>query len=156
MKLSRRMIGYPVVTILSWTIPTILRIGETFGWQSPDILDQIGRITIYIHGFLIFLVYCSTSPCLQIWKQYFISFYSTTVSNQSTTRTSQQTSSLSLRNRTQSNSIDIAPVVPIYHSSMSLEADDSEGNYFHNNSQNRRWTTDIFNFPRVPTNEFPE
>jgi hypothetical protein len=62
------MIGYPLVTVFSWTLPTIQHIGDFFSWEN-DLFSQISQVTVYIQGFLVFLIYCKTSPALRLWKR---------------------------------------------------------------------------------------
>lgn len=68
MKLSRYMIGYPLVTVFCWTLPTIQRLGDLFSWDSSQFSDA-AAVTVYIQGFLVFIIYCKTSPVLKLWKK---------------------------------------------------------------------------------------
>jgi hypothetical protein len=67
MRLARYMIGYPLVTIFCWTLPTIQRISDLFSVQPLSF--GASQVTVYIEGFLIFLIYCKTSPALKLWDK---------------------------------------------------------------------------------------
>jgi hypothetical protein len=69
MKLTRYMIGYPLVTIFCWTLPTINRVSDLF--SSEALSFQASQVTVYIQGFLVFLIYSKTSPALKLWKRFF-------------------------------------------------------------------------------------
>jgi hypothetical protein len=64
------MIGYPLVTVFCWTLPTAQHIGDLFSWDN-DLFSEISQVTVYIQGFLVFLIYCKTSPAIKLWKRAF-------------------------------------------------------------------------------------
>lgn len=64
------MVGYPLVTVFSWILPTAQHICDLYSWDN-DLFSQVSQVTEYIQGFLVFLIYCKTSPALKLWMRAF-------------------------------------------------------------------------------------
>jgi hypothetical protein len=65
---------YPLVAVLCWVAPTIVRIGDAFGWSDPTI-DGISQFMSYFQGFLDAVVYFSISSALKEWRKSFAALY---------------------------------------------------------------------------------
>jgi hypothetical protein len=55
---------------MCWILPTVVRIGDFFGWYNP-IIGDIGAFMSYTQGFWDTLAYCYTCPVFREWEKWY-------------------------------------------------------------------------------------